>query len=452
LETEDRKKRGPDTFNKQYTNGSKQFEAPGSFLEEEEEMRTNGLRLEWMNPNDLKDNPLNFRKHSHLQDADLSDALDVVGWAGVLLLNERPGKLIDGHQRKRIAIKKGVKKVPVVVGSWTEEEERQVLLTFDAIGAMATADKSVLETLLASVSFESAAINSMLEELANRTDLEWARRDGELTEPADNVEQAQEFAKKWQTAPGQLWSIDRHRLICVDCTDPTTIARLLDGAERRIRLIPTDPPWATNYGAKTAWMEKRGAQRKRDDIANDSLKPEQIRKLFGTALKLTLPYAEPGTVLYAIVPSGSVLPHFIASLGDGGFTFKHALVWVKNSMVLGRSDYSYRHETILYAWVANGPHYFTSDRTQSSVFEIDRPAASPYHPTTKPIQLIAQLITNSSRKEDLVFDPFAGSGTTLLAGAQLERVVHAVEVDPTYVAVSLERLHTLGLRPKLMTV
>ena len=143
-------------------------------------MRTNGLRLEWWNPKDLEDNPLNFRGHPHSQDAALTDALDTVGWAGSLLLNERTGRLIDGHERKRIAIKKGVKKVPVLVGAWTEEEERQVLLTFDAIGAMATADKSVLETLLASVSFESGAINSMLEELAGRADLEWARREKEL--------------------------------------------------------------------------------------------------------------------------------------------------------------------------------------------------------------------------------------------------------------------------------
>lgn len=150
------------------------------------------------------------------------------------------------------------------------------------------------------------------------------------------------------------------------------------------------------------------------------------------------------------VPSGSMLPYFIAGLEDGGFTFKHSLAWIKNSMVLGRGDYHYRHETILYGWLPNGAHYFTSDRTQDSVFEIDRPQASPFHPTTKPIGLVARMIMNSSRKGELVFDPFCGSGTTLLACEQLGRIGFGVELDPRYVAVTLERLSALGLKPRLL--
>jgi DNA modification methylase len=165
---------------------------------------------------------------------------------------------------------------------------------------------------------------------------------------------------------------------------------------------------------------------------------------------LSTAHAERGAALYATVPSGTLLPHFIASIGDVGFTFKNSLVWVKNSMVLGRSDYHYCHETVLYAWIENGRHYFISDRTQDSVFEINRPAASPFHPTTKPIQLVARMLTNSSRKGDLIFDPFCGSGTTMLAAVQLGRKCFAVELDPRYVAVALERLSSLGLKAKLL--
>ena len=122
-------------------------------------------------------------------------------------------------------------------------------------------------------------------------------------------------------------------------------------------------------------------------------------------------------------------------------------MWLKNSLVLGRGDYHYRHETILYGWRESGPHYFTIDRKQDSVFEVDRPAASPFHSTTKPVALIARMISNSSRPGELVYDPFCGSGSTLLAAHQLGRIGYGVEIDPGNVAVTLERLSLLGLEP-----
>jgi DNA modification methylase len=119
-------------------------------------------------------------------------------------------------------------------------------------------------------------------------------------------------------------------------------------------------------------------------------------------------------------------------------------------LVLGRSDYHYRHESILYGWREDGPHYFTEDRTQDSVFEVDRPVASPFHSTTKPVALIARMITNSSRPGELVYDPFVGSGSTLLAAHQLGRICYGVEISPDFVAVTLERLSALGLKPELV--
>jgi len=133
-----------------------------------------------------------------------------------------------------------------------------------------------------------------------------------------------------------------------------------------------------------------------------------------------------------------------------GFRFRHSLVWVKQQFVIGMADYHYRHEPILYGWIENGPHYFTEDRGQSSVFEVDKPHVSDHHPTTKPVELIARMIANSSRPGELVYDPFCGSGSTLLAAQQLGRRGYGVEIDPGYVAVTLERLAVLGLRPELM--
>ena len=119
-------------------------------------------------------------------------------------------------------------------------------------------------------------------------------------------------------------------------------------------------------------------------------------------------------------------------------------------MVLGRCDYHYRHEPILYGWLENGAHYFCDDRAQDTVFQVDKPATSEFHPTTKPVQLIARMIKNSGLANELIYDPFGGSGSTLIAAHQLDRVGYGVEIDPAYVAVTLERLSVLGLKPELV--
>ncbi len=125
-------------------------------------------------------------------------------------------------------------------------------------------------------------------------------------------------------------------------------------------------------------------------------------------------------------------------------------MWVKQQFVIGMSDYHYRHEAILYGWLGNGPHYFTNDRTHDSVFEVDKPHVAELHPTTKPVELVAQMIANSSRIGEIIYDPFLGSGTTLVAAHQLGRVGYGAEIDPGYTEVCLQRLADLGLEPKLI--
>jgi DNA modification methylase len=376
------------------------------------------LRLEWWDAEDLDENPRNWRRHPPAQKAALRQLLAEVGWAGAALYNERTKRLIDGHLRKRV-LRKG-QKIPVLVGNWTEEQELKILLTLDPMASMASADKAALDQLLASVQFENSALDPLLQQLG---EIPFQPVLAELQEPADQLEHADELQKKWKTTAGQLWQAGLHRLICGDSTDSALLEQLWQGMDRPFQMIWTDPPWSVGYGEKTLWMERRGAQKRRTPIKNDSLKPNEIRKLFGDALRTAVVHAEPGASIYAAVPSGSLLPFFIGALEDGGFSFKDTLIWVKNVMVLGRGDYHHRHEAVLYGWREGAAHYFAPDRKQDSVFEIDRPPASPLHPTTKPVELVARMIRNSSRRGDLVFDPFCGSGTTILAGAQLGRVV-----------------------------
>jgi len=185
-------------------------------------------------------------------------------------------------------------------------------------------------------------------------------------------------------------------------------------------------------------------------IHNDDLTPEQTGLLFNAGLLAAITYCEPGASCYATVPSGPLLVNFIQAFNAAGFEFKHLLMWLKHHFVLGMADYHYRHEPILYGWLPNGPHYFCSDRSQDSVFEINKPHVNDLHPTAKPVELISRMIANSSRVGELIYDPFVGSGSTIVAAHQLGRIGYGCEIDPNYVAVTLERLSILGLKPELI--
>ena len=178
--------------------------------------------------------------------------------------------------------------------------------------------------------------------------------------------------------------------------------------------------------------------------------PEETKALFQNALREGLAFGATGAVCYASVPSGSLLPYFIAAFDGSGLSFKHLLIWVKQHFVIGMSDYHYRHEPIQYGWIENGAHYFIKDRTQDSVFEIDKPQISDQHSATKPMELVARMIANSSRRGEIMYDPFCGSGTTILAVYQLGCIGYGIEIDPNYIAVTLERMTQLGLNPVLI--
>ena len=149
------------------------------------------------------------------------------------------------------------------------------------------------------------------------------------------------------------------------------------------------------------------------------------------------------------MPSGPLLPHFIQAFTAAGFTYRAQLTWIKQQFVIGMADYHHRYEPILYGWLPGAAHYFANDRGQDDVFEVDKPHISDLHPTTKPVELIARMVRNSSREGELVYDPFCGSGSTLLAAHQLGRIGYGVEIDPGYVAVTLERMSALSLKPEL---
>jgi DNA modification methylase len=176
-----------------------------------------------------------------------------------------------------------------------------------------------------------------------------------------------------------------------------------------------------------------------------SIKPSEIgEKLWIPMLKSTYAIAKPGCAYYVFCASGGeLLAPMLASLDVTGWNLRHCLVWVKNSMVFGRSDYHYRHEPCLYGWKPGAAHYFTESRSETSVMEFDKPLKNDLHPTMKPVKLIAYIIGNSSRHGELVFDAFLGSGTTLIAAEQSDRICYGCELSPNYCDVILTRWENL---------
>jgi DNA modification methylase len=233
---------------------------------------------------------------------------------------------------------------------------------------------------------------------------------------------------------GDLWLLGRHRLLCGDATDPADVARLTEG--RTVDLLWCDPPYGVAY---------RGAGPRKLTLANDDLGEDGTRKLVADALRLAP--LRPGGAFYVASPSGSLQLAFLLALRDAGLSLHQTLIWAKDRLVPGHSDYQHRHEPILYGWRPGAAHYFVDDRTHDTVWEIARPARSEAHPTMKPTELVERAIRNSSHPSEVVYDPFVGSGTTVIAAEKTGRASLAMEIDPRYAQVALERWQAFTGRP-----
>ena len=399
---------------------------------------------------DLVPNKKNWRRHPQAQAEALRGLLGEIGYADVIIVRQLPNgkyEIIDGHLRVEITPDA---MVPVIVLDVTEEEADKLLLTLDPLAAMAESNTERMVELIKTVRTDNEAVLELLRRTAgNRV---WERVHPQHLDEADvSPDLADELKEKWSTQPGQLWKIGSHRVISGDCTDETVVRRLFDSTNpARFRMLASDPPYGVSYSAKNEFLNAldRGNRVQRP-IANDQ-DPDLAPQIFSDGLRVAIRYTEKGASCYATVPGGPLLPDFIRAFNQSGFSFKSLLVWKKNQLVLGRSDYQFIHENILYGWIESGCHYFVDDRTQTSVFEIDKPHVSREHSTCKPLELIARMISNSSRPGELVYDPFAGSGTSIVAAHQLGRVGYGCEIAPCYLAVILERLSLLGLEPELV--
>lgn len=404
------------------------------------------LRLVYMKPEDIQPHEMNWRRHPQAQEAALSDLLGEVGWAGALLYNEATGRLIDGHCRRKVAKTRRDEKVPVLVGNWTEDQERKILATLDPIAAMATSDADALSALLDSVTTDSPDIQALLDSLAATLPQPETKDTDDPTGGGDGFDATPEPDGPTHTNVGELWLIGgKHRLLVGDCTQPDQAARLF--GEAHAEMVWTDPPYGVSIGDKNKFLNSIApSNRVEENLTNDSLDEPALAAMLSDAFDNAMAHCLPGAAWYVAAPAGP--PHllFASAMKERGI-LRQMLIWVKNNATFSPLGVSYhwRHEPVFYGWLPNGGHRYHGDRKQDTVWEIDRPQASPDHPTTKPLELVARAVEHSSLPGDIVYDPFLGSGTTLIAAHRLNRVAYGMEIDCRYADVILKRAEAEGL-------
>lgn len=270
------------------------------------------------------------------------------------------------------------------------------------------------------------------------TDTEPVKEMSERKETEDDAYDEDEHEIEAKCKLGDIWQLGRHRLMCGDSTDTSQVAKLLGGTN--IQLYLTDPPYNVAYGYNGAPTEKH----RKDGLVvlNDKMGNDKFEEFLTNAFNAANANMEKGASFYIFHSDGYSYWFRKALLNTVDLEVRENLIWVKNSMTLGRQDYQWRHEPCLYGWKKGASHNWFSDRKQTTVMEFDRPTKSVEHPTMKPIPLFAYLIQNSSQEGSNVYDSFGGSGTTVMTCEQLDRNGFLMELDPHYCDVIINRWET----------
>lgn len=349
--------------------------------------------------------------------------------------------VIAGNHQLAAATALGWSHIAVV---WTDDDDataKAFALADNRTADLGTYDDDLLAALLAEV--QAAGDEALLAATGYMgDDLEKLLRRVEFLAGNGDPDDAPPLPDTAHSRPGDLWLLGPHRVLCGDATRADDYATLLNGA--RADMIWTDPPYGVaivgGSGAGSRTMPEAERRAKGGlEIDNDALTLEALQGFLAAALGNVLPAARPGAVWFVAAPGiAGMFMAFARVLADLD-VWRHSITWVKDSFVLGRADYHYQHETLFMGWSPGAAHNALADRTQSTVWEIDRPKRNAEHPTMKPVELVARAIANHTNDGDLILDPFGGSGTTLIAANDLGRRAALIELDPRYVDVICRR-------------
>ena len=373
----------------------------------------------------------NARTHSPEQIVKLRSSLREFGFINPVIIDRDYG-VIAGHGRILAAKEEGITEVPCVFADHLTEAQKKAYIIADNRMAMdAGWDEELLRVeieALQAADFDPLLTGFDADELADLFD------DGEKDVEDDDFDLSAALEKASFVEPGDVWTVGRHRLVCGDATSEDDVAKLMNG--KRANLIVTDPPYGVSFKSASGLT-----------IQNDSMKDEEFYQFLLSAFQRMADHLEKGGSAYVFHADTEGL-NFRRAFVDAGFHLAGCCIWVKDSLVLGRSDYQWQHEPVLYGFLQNGKHPWFSDRKQTTVWNFAKPKRNANHPTSKPLDLLAYPIGNSTQENAIVVDTFGGSGSTMMACEQMNRTCFMMELDGKYASVILRRAVENGIAPE----
>lgn len=362
----------------------------------------------------------NARTHSEAQVAQIAASIREFGFLSPILVAE-DNTILAGHGRLAAALKLGLKKVPCVKENHlTETQKRAYIIADNKLSLNAGWDNELLAVELSELEgadfnldllgFDEAELSSIFDADKDVID--------------DDFDVEKELEEPCFSKTGDMWMLGKHRIICGDATKLETYKTLLENT--KVNLVVTDPPYNVNY-------EGAAGKIKNDNMENDKF----YQFLFNSFVNMEQAMADDASIYVFHADTEGL--NFRKAFQDAGFYLSGCCIWKKPSLVLGRSPYQWQHEPCLYGWKKKGKHKWYAGRKETSVWEFEKSKKNADHPTMKPIALLAYPIKNSSMTNSLVLDPFAGSGSTLIACEQTGRICYAIELDEKYCDVIVKR-------------
>lgn len=350
----------------------------------------------------------------------LKRSLEEFGYVEPVIWNKTTSHVIGGHQRLKVLLDMGVTEVDCVVVEMDDEKEKALNVALNKISG--DWDKDKLALLIADLQgadfdvsltgFNPGEIDDLFKD---------SLKDGIHD---DDFDVDAELEKPAVTKLGDIWLLGRHRLVCGDSTKADTFTALMDG--KLANLVVTDPPYNVNYEGTAG------------KIKNDNMGSVAFYDFLLTAFTNTEAAMAQDASIYVFHADTEGL-NFRKAFSDAGFQLSGCCIWKKPSLVLGRSPYQWQHEPVLFGWKKKGKHNWYADRKQTTIWEFEKPKKNADHPTMKPIALLAYPIINSSLTNCIVLDPFGGSGSTLIACEQSDRICFTIELDEKYCDVIVNR-------------
>ena len=365
----------------------------------------------------------NARTHSPEQITKLRSSLREFGFVSPVII-DREYNILCGHGRVCAAKEEGVNEVPCVfVEHLSEAQKKAYILADNRMSLDAGWDDELLKVEMASLQEMGFDVGMTGFDESELADL--FADDNNTSAKDDDFDLTAALEKAAFVQRGDIWTVGRHRLMCGDATSAEDVAALMSGT--KANLILTDPPYGVSFRSSSGLT-----------IQNDSMKNEEFYNFLLSAFQCMVEHLESGGAAYVFHADTEGL-NFRRAFVDAGLHLAGCCIWVKDSLVLGRSDYQWQHEPVLYGFLQNGKHKWYSDRKQTTIWNFAKPKRNADHPTSKPLDLLSYPIGNSTQENAVVIDTFGGSGSTLMACEKMNRICCTMELDEKYASVILRR-------------